>query len=90
MEKDELINEFFDWIKDIQDSASDWVVALASLSKAEGKTYAGAIRYLKSKTPDLPRSYHASSKEYIANIATPILDEAIKKVRDEAMSEEAK
>lgn len=51
-------------------------------------TYAKAIDYLKSLKTDLPTSYRGSTTEFIKlNINRALIDDAIKAIRDMAMSE---
>lgn len=86
--EDKDLKDFQNWIKKTQDDANDWVNYLVYESKKVGKTYQGAIRYLKRNKPEFPRSYKATPTENVSNVVQSIYEEAISKVRDEALSKE--
>lgn len=86
----ENIDDFRKWIKDTQKNAEDWVAVLAYKAKREGKTYQGAIRWLRKSKPDFPISYKATPTECVTNVVQSIYEEAIFKVRDEALGKEIK
>ena len=86
--EDKDLKDFQNWIKKTQDDTNDWVNYLVCESKKVGKTYAGAIRYLQRNKPELPRSYKATPTENVSNVVQSIYEEAIFKVRDEALSKE--
>lgn len=86
--EDKELKDFQSWIKKTQDDTNDWVNYLVYESKKVGKTYAGAIRYLQRNKPEFPRSYKATPTENVSNVVQSIYEEAIFKVRDEALSKE--
>lgn len=86
--EDKDLKDFQNWIKKTQDDTNDWVNYLVYESKKAGKTYAGAIRYLQKNKPDFPRSFKATPTENVSNVVQSIYEEAIFKVRDEALSKE--
>lgn len=86
--EDKDLKDFQSWIKKTQDDTNDWVNYLVYESKKVGKTYAGAIRYLQRNKPEFPRSYKATPTENVSNVVQSIYEEAIFKVRDEALSKE--
>lgn len=86
--EDKDLKDFQNWIKKTQDDANDWVNYLVYESKKAGKTYQGAIRYLQRNKPEFPRSYKATPTENVSNVVQSIYEEAIFKVRDEALSKE--
>lgn len=86
--EDKDLKGFQNWIKKTQDDTNDWVNYLVCESKKVGKTYAGAIRYLQRNKPEFPRSYKATPTENVSNVVQSIYEEAIFKVRDEALSKE--
>lgn len=86
--EDKDLKNFQNWIKKTQDDTNDWVNYLVYKSKKVGKTYAGAIRYLQRNKPDFPRSFKATPTENVSNVVQSIYEEAIFKVRDEALSKE--
>ena len=88
--EDKDLKDFQNWIKKTQDDANDWVNYLVCESKKVGKTYAGAIRYLQRNKPDFPRSFKATPTENVSNVVQSIYEEAIFKVRDEALGKEIK
>ncbi|AKG67085.1 hypothetical protein [Lactobacillus helveticus] len=88
MEDSKDLKDFQNWIKKTQDDANDWVNYLVYESKKVGKTYAGAIRCLQRNKPEFPRSYKATPTENVSNVVQSIYEEAIFKVRDEALSKE--
>ena len=86
--EDKDLKGFQNWIKKTQDDTNDWVNYLVCESKKVGKTYQGAIRYLQRNKPDFPRSFKATPTENVSNVVQSIYEEAIFKVRDEALSKE--
>lgn len=86
--EDKDLKDFQNWIKKTQDDASDWVNFLVYESKKIGKTYAGAIRYLQRNKPEFPRSYKATPTENVSNVVQSIYEEAILKIRVEALGKE--
>lgn len=86
--EDEDLKDFQNWIKKTQDDTNDWVNYLVYESKKVGKTYQGAIRYLQRNKPEFPRSFKATPTENVSNVVQSIYEEAIFKVRDEALSKE--
>lgn len=86
--EDKDLKDFQNWIKKTQDDANDWVNYLVYESKKVGKTYQGAVRYLQRNKPEFPRSYKATPTENVSNVVQSIYEEAILKVRDEALSKE--
>lgn len=86
--EDKDLKDFQNWIKKTQDDTNDWVNYLIYESKKVGKTYQGAIRYLQRNKPEFPRSYKATPTENVSNVVQSIYEEAISKVRDEALSKE--
>ena len=84
--EDKDLKDFQNWIKKTQDDTNDWVNYLVCESKKVGKTYAGAIRYLQRNKPDFPRSFKATPTENVSNVVQSIYEEAIFKVRDEALN----
>ena len=88
--EDKDLKDFQSWIKKTQDDTNDWVTYLVCESKKVGKTYAGAIKYLQRNKPEFPRSYKATPTENVSNVVQSIYEEAIFKVRDEALSKEIK
>lgn len=86
--EDKDLKDFQNWIKKTQDDANDWVNYLVYESKKVGKTYQGAIRYLQRNKPEFPRSYKATPTENVSNVVQSIYEEAIFKVRNEALSKE--
>lgn len=86
--EDKDLKDFQDWIKKTQEDANNWVNYLVYESKKVGKTYAGAIRYLQRNKPEFPRSYKATPVENVSNVVQSIYEEAIFKVRDEALGKE--
>lgn len=86
--EDKDLKDFQNWIKKTQDDANDWVSFLVYESKKVGKTYAGAIRYLQRNKPEFPRSYKATPVENVSNVVQSIYEEAILKVRVEALDKE--
>lgn len=86
--EDKDLKDFQKWIKKTQEDANDWVSFLVYESKKVGKTYAGAIRYLQRNKPEFPRSYKATPVENVSNVVQSIYEEAIFKVRIEALGKE--
>lgn len=86
--EDKDLKDFQNWIKKTQDDANDWVNYLVYESKKVGKTYQGAVRYLQRNKPEFPRSYKATPTENVSNVVQSIYEEAIFKVRNEALSKE--
>lgn len=86
--EDKDLKDFQNWIKKTQDDANDWANYLVYESKKVGKTYQGAVRYLQRNKPEFPRSYKATPTENVSNVVQSIYEEAIFKVRDEALSKE--
>lgn len=86
--EDKDLKDFQNWIKKTQDNTNDWVNYLVYESKKVGKTYAGSIKYLQRNKPEFPRSYKATPTECVTNVVQSIYEEAIYKVRDEALNKE--
>lgn len=83
--EDKDLTEFQDWIKKTQTEIGDWTAYLVFKSKKEGKTYQGAMQYLRKNRPSAPRSFTAKPTESFVGTLQSMFDEATVKVRDEAL-----
>lgn len=80
--------EFQKWIKTKDSEISDWTEWLYCCAKKEGKTYNGAIRWLRKNKPDVPRSFNATASESFVGTIQAMFDDAIIKVRNEGLNKE--
>lgn len=88
MAKSNDLAEFQEWIKKNQDEINYWTTWLVFKAKKEGKTYSGAMRWLRKNRPDTLRNFHATATETFTSTITAMFDDATIKVRDEALGKE--
>lgn len=84
--EDKNLKEFQNWIKQSQDDINYWTTWLFFKAKEEGKTYSGAMRWLRKNRPDTPRSFHATATETFTSTIQAMFDDATIKVRDEGLN----
>lgn len=88
--EDKDLKEFQNWIKQTQNEIGDWTAYLVFKAKKEGKTYQGAMQYLRKNRPAAPRSFNAKPTESFVGTLQSMFDEATIKVRDEALGQETR
>lgn len=84
LKKDDLA-EFKSWIRDVNQGIEDWTEYLKFKSKKEGKTYTGAIAWLRKNRPESPRSFHATGCESFSGVIQAMYDDATIDVRNEGL-----
>ena len=78
------MNDFQKWRADTEQQIGDWTNWLFYEALKKG-TYNAGIHWLQKNKPEMPSSYKATASETFSTVIRTIYDDAIKKVRYEAM-----
>ncbi|RVU71809.1 MULTISPECIES: hypothetical protein [Lactobacillus] len=87
--EDKDMTNFQVWITETQKDIQDWTNWLSYHSRVKGKTWDGAVRWLKKNKPDNPTNFHASGSETFTAVLQAMFTDAQNDIYQKALRKKA-